>query len=240
MPLLAISHAIERREVRVRFAVSGARGSVARGERAAGAEPAAVDRAILEAAVLSVKNVLEAIARGTCRIHRVAFPFPAPRYAAIARELARCEVRYGQSWAGLALRESQLDVPLRLADAEAFREAARICQRELDQLTAAESYAARVQRLLLERQHGFPALPMAARLLHMTPRTLHRRLVAEGTSYRAILEEVRRSLAVEHLRAGRLGVAEIAHALGYSDLANFRRAFKRWEAVPPSALRPRA
>jgi AraC-like DNA-binding protein len=90
---------------------------------------------------------------------------------------------------------------------------------------------------LIERQNGFPSLKVAARLFHMTPRTLHRRLVDEGTSYREVLESVRRTLAVQHVRSGHFTMEEIAYRLGYTDLANFRRAFKRWESVPPSAYR---
>ena len=94
-------------------------------------------------------------------------------------------------------------------------------------------------RLLLDRHGAFPSLQIAARRLHTTPRTLHRRLVAEGTSYRALLESVRHTLAVEQVKSGRFTIEEIAYTLGYTDLANFRRAFKRWERVPPSALRLR-
>jgi AraC-like DNA-binding protein len=73
----------------------------------------------------------------------------------------------------------------------------------------------------------------------MTPRTLHRHLVREGTSFRQVLEDVRHTLALEHLQTGQLTIAEIACALGYTDLANFRRAFRRWEGEAPSASRTR-
>ncbi|MGA4603880.1 helix-turn-helix domain-containing protein [Ectopseudomonas hydrolytica] len=52
-----------------------------------------------------------------------------------------------------------------------------------------------------------------------------------------MLEEVRHTLAQEHLKAGRMTVEEIAYSLGYTDLANFRRAFKRWQRQSPSAYR---
>ena len=95
----------------------------------------------------------------------------------------------------------------------------------------------RVRRILISAQRTIPALPTMARLLGTTPRTLHRRLVEEGTSFRAILDEVRHLLAVEHLRARQFSLKEIAYLLGYSDLANFRRAFKRWTGAPPSRAR---
>jgi AraC-like DNA-binding protein len=196
-----------------------------------------VQRPLLEAVVLSIKNVVDEITMGACQVHEVAFPFGQPEYAALARDIFGCKVRYGQSWAGFSASPGALDLPLKLADPAAFEEAALICQRELDRIAANESMGARVRRLLLEKQTGFPSLQVTARLFHMTPRTLHRRLVDEGTSFRELLESVRHTLAVEHVKSGRFSVEEIAYRLGYTDLANFRRAFKRWEGLPPSAYR---
>lgn len=223
--LLAISHELHGDEVRVRFRPTH--------------PVAAIERPLLEAVVLSIKNVLDAISMGSCKVRAVAFPFAAPDYADLARGLFGCDVRYGEGWAGIAVPSAVLDVPLELADPLAFEEAARICQRELDKLRANGSLAARVRRLLLEKQNGFPSLQLTARMFHMTPRTLHRRLLDEGTSFRELLEEVRHTLAIEHLKSGRFSIEEIAYTLGYSDLANFRRAFKRWESVPPSEYRAR-
>lgn len=198
-----------------------------------------IQRPVLEAVVLSVKNALEAITLGASRIAAVGFAFDAPDYAALAREVLRCPVRYGQDWTGFHLPLSLLDQPLRAADPVAFREAAGICQRERDKLTAQTTLAARVQRLMLEQPSGFPSLAVTARLLRIPARTLHRRLEEEGTSFKRLLEDVRHTLALAHLRQGRFTIEEIAYALGYSDIANFRRAFKRWESKPPSAFRPR-
>lgn len=197
----------------------------------------AAQHSVLEAVVLTVKNMLDSISLGACRVVRVAFPFAAPNYKLLARQMFGCDVAYGQTWAGIVLPTNVLDVPLRMADAQAFEQAAAFCQRELDKLRANESMAARVRRLLLEKQNGFPSLQVTARLCHLTPRTLHRKLLSEGTSYRALVEEVRYQLAVEHMRAGHFSIEEIAYTLGYTDLANFRRAFKRWAKVPPSVYR---
>lgn len=196
-----------------------------------------IQRPVFEAVVLSIKNILDDITMGAAEVREVAFPFEAPEYAALARDMFGCRVRYGQEWAGFATPVEVLDLPVRLADPAAFEEAARICQRELELIAAEASVSARVRRLLLEDHKGFPSLSVAARRLHMSPRTLHRRLVDEGTSYRDLLESVRHTLAIQHVRSGRFSMEEIAYRLGYADLANFRRAFKRWEGVPPSAFR---
>jgi AraC-like DNA-binding protein len=221
--LISISHTVHADEVRIIFAETRPLGDI--------------QRLVLEAVILTIKNVLDSISMGECQVRMIAFPFDAPDYAPLARDFFRCDVQYGQSWAGAILPRDHMDVPLKMADPEAFREAALICQRELDKLTANESLPVRVRRLLLEKQNGFPSLPVTARMLRMTPRTLHRRLVDEGTSFHELLEDVRRTLALEHVRSGRFAIEEIAYMLGYSDLANFRRAFRRWESVPPSVYR---
>jgi hypothetical protein len=97
---LSISAEVTEAEVRVRFEERHPLGEIR--------------RALLEAALLSVKNILDAISRGQCRVGAVSFPFEAPGYAAVARELFGCEVRWGAGWAGFTLPPQSLDVPLAL------------------------------------------------------------------------------------------------------------------------------
>lgn len=198
-----------------------------------------IRRPVLEALLMTAKNMLDSITLDACRIRAVVFPFERPPEADLVAQLFGCEVRYRADWAGFTLPASVLDLPLRSADPVAFREAVLICQRELERLGASSTFSGRVRRLLLERQNGFPSLSVAARLLHVTPRTLHRRLTAEGTSFNQLLEDVRHTLAIEHLKVERISIEEIAYALGYTDLSNFRRAFKRWEGMPPTEYRER-
>ena len=69
--------------------------------------------------------------------------------------------------------------------------------------------------------------------LHRSTSTLQRQLQAEGTSYRDILDETRKSLAEEYLRQRKLSHSQIAYLLGFSDQSNFSRAFKRWTSKSP-------
>ena len=194
-------------------------------------------RPLLEAALLSVQNILAAVSLGAFDVRAVCFPFAEPAYGALARDMAGTEVRYDQPWAGLVLRARDIDAPLRTADPTVFEDAARICRQRLDELEATTTYADRVRRMLYGSDNGFPSLQATARRLHMTPRTLHRRLIDEGTSFRALLDEVRFGLAKDYLRGGQAGLDEIAFLLGYTDPANFRRAFRRWAGMPPSQWR---
>ncbi|MGB6055137.1 MAG: helix-turn-helix transcriptional regulator [Burkholderiaceae bacterium] len=83
----------------------------------------------------------------------------------------------------------------------------------------------------------FPEIDAVARQLHMTGRTLRRKLQAQGVSYQSILTDVRRQLALGYLRKTRMSVEDIAAALGFSDAANFRHAFKKWTGRTPGEYR---
>ncbi len=194
-------------------------------------------RPLLEAVVVSTKLLLDTITAGASRVVEVGFAFPKPSYASLAREVLGTTVRWGSRQTTIAFESAILDVPLHLADASAFEAAKALCERELAKLHARATTAGRVREVLLQSTAGFPSLRVVARSLGVSPRTLHRRLLDEETSFRAVVEATRRALAVELVRSKERTIEEIAYALGYTDVANFRRAFRRWEGVAPSKRR---
>jgi AraC-like DNA-binding protein len=82
-----------------------------------------------------------------------------------------------------------------------------------------------------------PSLEDIAEAMHLTSRTLIRRLKKENTSYKTILQNQRRDYAQQLLRDARLQVAEVGEILGYREPANFGRAFRRWFGASPAAWR---
>ena len=72
-----------------------------------------------------------------------------------------------------------------------------------------------------------------ATMLNMSVRTLQRRLRDRGLSFKDLVDNIRRSIAIHHVLTGESTSTEIALLLGYSDQAHFTRAFKRWTGVPP-------
>ena len=76
-----------------------------------------------------------------------------------------------------------------------------------------------------------------ARRLGTTPRSLQRRVAAQGTGLRVLIDEVREANAKQLLGDSRLSIAEVAFFLGYSAETSFRRAFKRWTGQSPTQLR---
>lgn len=84
-----------------------------------------------------------------------------------------------------------------------------------------------------------PTLEQVADAMHLTSRTLIRKLQRENTSYKDVVEGLRRHYAERLLKDASLTVADVAEILGYREAANFTRAFRRWYGAAPAAWRRR-
>lgn len=76
-----------------------------------------------------------------------------------------------------------------------------------------------------------------AKALNVSVRSLQRKLKEEGTTFKTLVDETRRDLALQYIKDSTASINEMAYLLGYSEHANFSRAFKRWTGVTPSAAR---
>jgi len=86
---------------------------------------------------------------------------------------------------------------------------------------------------------GYPALETIAEALRLAPSAIQRELARENLSYKDLVEEVRKDLALVYLKSRELPLSEIAFLLGYSELSAFSRAFSRWTGQSPRAYRAR-
>lgn len=111
------------------------------------------------------------------------------------------------------------------------------CEALIGRVPEKSGLAGQVSRIFMESAAPFPAMEAVAARLAMTPRTLRRRLTEEGTSYSHLLDQVRNDLARQYLEANTFTVDDIAELLGFSDTANFRASFKRWNGRTPAQYR---
>ncbi len=111
-------------------------------------------------------------------------------------------------------------------------------KKRLGELGSKALAADRVRSALLELlPSGKAKIGETARHLATSPRTLQRRLMAEGTSYQAVLDRVREELAMYYLRNSSLPSAQISFLLGFKDPNSFFRAFHAWSGVTPDSVR---
>lgn len=140
----------------------------------------------------------------------------------------------------LVFTHAAWNTPLPRRDADLNRTLRRHAQLLLDRhpRPEADTAAAQVRAVLLRESMVDPVnIAQVARRLATGPRTLQRRLRAEGTTFDQVCQAVRAGLAREYLGDRRLGVGEVAYLLGFSEPSAFTRAFRRWTGQTPRAFR---
>ncbi len=163
--------------------------------------------------------------------------FAEPDYYARFRSLLPGEVHFGQAYNRLVFPRAYLDLPLIMADPVATQLAREQCERELQTLGQGQGLRLQVRQLIFDEAEGFRSVEAVASRLHISERTLKRQLAQEGTTYSEILEALREQQARQLLENRELSIDRIADRLGYSDVANFTRAFKRWTGQTPGQFR---
>ncbi|HEX9105298.1 MAG TPA: AraC family transcriptional regulator ligand-binding domain-containing protein, partial [Polyangia bacterium] len=168
---------------------------------------------------------------------QVDFAFAEPAYFARLRHLVPFTARFGTTRHRLSFDAALLDLPLPTADLAAERLLSHHLERELQAQAKLERVSARVRHTLVRSDGGFRTLDEVAAALHVSPRTLRRQLAVEQASFSDLLEEERRERALVLLRGSSHTLEEITEQLGYSDVANFARAFRRWTGQTPGTFR---
>jgi AraC-like DNA-binding protein len=194
--------------------------------------PRPVRRFVVEREVAAIRAILDSIAGVPPVPVRVDLNFPRPDRPGEYEVTVGGPVEFGTGRNAIIADATVLDRPLPQAD----RRTMLVCERECKALLASRfdgTVAAHVRDELTRGPGPVPDMVRVAAALHMSPRTLHRRLAVERTSYRRILDEVRQILAMELLTSARLGVEQVATRLGYADSAAFIRAFRRWTGQTP-------
>ncbi|OGA82650.1 MAG: hypothetical protein A2711_16660 [Burkholderiales bacterium RIFCSPHIGHO2_01_FULL_63_240] len=132
-----------------------------------------------------------------------------------------------------------LDEPIATADPVSVQLAIERCEQEMSRQAAASGTRGQVVERLRCEGGRYPELAEVAEQLHVSERTLKRRLQAEGCSFQALLDEVRQRDAERLLANPQLAIKQVADAVGYADPANFARAFGKWTGLSPKAWRDR-
>ncbi|HMJ10726.1 MAG TPA: AraC family transcriptional regulator [Polyangiaceae bacterium] len=160
---------------------------------------------------------------------RVFFKHAAPEDTREYLEVFRAPVRF-EAEANYAILPAA-SVEMRLPEADPVLRVILEghADRQLEHLPRTSSWSERTRALVAEElRAGHPSLIRISQRLGVSPRTLRRRLIDEGTSFLRVTDDLRRDLALSYLEQGRGSVEELALFLGFSEASALRRAFKRW------------
>lgn len=152
--------------------------------------------------------------------------------------LPGARLRFNAPCYGFSFNANSLDATLRSADPKLHAVVQRYADLMLAELPSTQTLAGDIRRMLpaeLARSRADAA--SVARKLHVSVRTLGRRLEEEGTSFKVLLNDVRRELALNMLVRGDLPIADVARQLDFADVSTFHRAFRRWTGQTPATYR---
>ncbi len=169
--------------------------------------------------------------------NQISFAYPCPADFRAPAEFSNCLVRFDQPANQMLFNVKWLDGAARLGNRTTYPLTLELCENLLRDIWRQAGISGKVRKILLEDLAERPSLAVTAKRLRTTTRTLRRKLEQEGTSYRQLLDELRLYIAMKYLRETEMTREDIAYALGYSDAANFRHAFRRWTDMTPTEFR---
>jgi AraC-like DNA-binding protein len=148
-----------------------------------------------------------------------------------------CPVSFGQDAIRLYFDIASMRQPLPGASRELAQHNDQIVMRYLEELDQDDIVNRVRARIVTGLSAGGCSRAQIAQSMHMSQSTLQGRLVRAGFSFQQLLDDTRHELALGYLEQRRLSITEIAFMLGFSDLSNFIRAFKRWTGKAPTDFR---
>ncbi|WP_417701459.1 AraC family transcriptional regulator ligand-binding domain-containing protein [Pseudophaeobacter sp.] len=168
---------------------------------------------------------------------QVGFAFARPTFAQDYPVLFPAPIVFAQDQSQIVFGEQLGDLPVTRSEADMQAFLLRAPRDWIFTSYRTHAFALRLRELLLQSPQLELQLKQAALALHLTPRTLIRRLQDEGSSFQAIKDGLRRDIALRDLTRGLKSIEEIAQDIGFASAANFHRAFRRWTNTTPGEYR---
>ncbi|MEM8963189.1 MAG: AraC family transcriptional regulator ligand-binding domain-containing protein [Acidobacteriota bacterium] len=183
-----------------------------------------------------------ALSREVCQqeldLRSVSFTHEAPVDTSVFEAHFECPVTFGASRDGFEIDQAFLDSPNRFGDSGFSRFFDQHLEEELEKLEDAGGLSQQIRVQISESlSGGVPTLPEIASRLHMSDRTLQRRLLDQGLSFRKVVDQTRQQFAKSLLSRTAYSLSEISFLTGFSEQSAFNRAFKRWTGSTPQSYR---
>lgn len=192
---------------------------------------------LLDYTAAMTSRMLRVIAGPAMREVRLELPWAEPRWSGFYGQLAG-QLTFRAPRMAFWLPNTVLDAPNPTASSRSFRRAWDEAEAELGAIRHRASLQDRILDMLASASsEGWPTQDDIAARLAISRRTLVNRLNREGTRFRDLLDASRRDRAVWQIKHTNTPIGTIAVTLGYTDVSNFSRAFRRWYGYTPLTLR---
>jgi AraC-like DNA-binding protein len=154
------------------------------------------------------------------------------------RIFAPAKLRFAAPSCGFVFAASALDEPLAEADANLHAVMRKYAEQLMEGMPQGPNFTARTREIIVRHlAAGAVNIGAVARELHMSARTLGRRLEGEGTTFTDLVDDIRKRMAMRYVGTQSHALSEVAFMLGFAHPAAFHRAFKRWTGQTPLRYR---
>lgn len=194
---------------------------------------------VLELMLMLVQGVASWMIERKLLFTRVELAYAAPVHAGEYINMYAGPARFNQKRTALYIEPAFMEAPIR-QDKTSLSAFLRRAPIDWIHVSVSERlFTHRVRDVIEARLHaGFTqTIDEVAQSLHMSTRTLARRLDTEGTHFQAVKDALRRDVAIARISRSQDPIASIGAELGYDDPAAFNRAFKQWTGTPPGSYR---
>jgi AraC-like DNA-binding protein len=202
----------------------------------------ALQRQHAEAILSMIASLLRRLTAGKVTLLQVRFRHPEPADTREHRRVFRCPVSFAQPRSELLIRREDLSLPIVLANPELLQSLDPIAQDLMERSCGADTWADRVTqsigRQLLRGES--PRLEATAAEMAIGGRQLQNRLRDQGTTYRQLLDQVRKGIALDLLKRADVSIHDVAFLVGFSQQSTFTHAFRRWTGLSPGEYRRQA
>ncbi len=195
---------------------------------------------VVETTCSSVVHQLDLLTRRHIRPVRLYFRHGRPAAITEHERIFRCRPAFGQDMNCMVFAAADLQAPIIGHNQPLNAMLKQMYEEQLRKNMAGAAFTEKVKQVMLgNMQVTFPPLEVIAEVLHITPRTLQRKLQQEGTTFRGLTDAVKQELAETLLGNRDLSIADIAYKLGYYEPTSFQRAFRQWTGTTPMEFRKR-
>jgi AraC-like DNA-binding protein len=192
---------------------------------------------LVEEAFSSAVSVVRRLVGQSFNPLRVELSYPRPAYADAYRRAFRCPIKFMADGNRLVSASHWLNTQLPDYDDITCGPLRARLDRMLNRHVVRNELVETISSHLRLNLHNREALQVISKQLNMSERTLRRKLTEQGLTYSDLVDRIRHERACDLLRHTDMTIADIAHAIGFSEAHSFRRAFKRWAGILPSEQR---
>ena len=198
---------------------------------------APIEIVLYEAIIMLLLNIIRFAVGSLANECEIEMPYDSPAWSSQYKTLLTPNITFGASAARVRIPLEWLSIPCVSGDANTLSMAKEQCEVELVRLTHHDSTQDKITQLIKTSNSYDLSIDAAASQLNMSKSTLIRKLRQENTSFKQIIEALKQRYAIRLLTQTELKIEVISLHLGYEDVSNFSRTFKRWFGCSPSAYR---